>query len=90
MPPLITQEEALALGGLRDRSEIEALAERGGRARVERSTPDRPLEGEEGAGLWDRAAQPRHRGRSRVPPRPDGAPSRGAPRGDPSAAGWGD
>jgi biotin synthase len=36
MPPLITREEALRLGGLEDRAEIEALVERAWRARVER------------------------------------------------------
>src|SRR5438067_1509611 len=36
MPPLITPEEALRLGGLEDPAEIEALVERAGRARVER------------------------------------------------------
>jgi biotin synthase len=36
VPPLITREEALALGELEDRSEIEALIERAWRARVER------------------------------------------------------
>ena len=36
MPPLITYEEALALGELEDRSEIEALIDRAWRARVER------------------------------------------------------
>jgi biotin synthase len=36
MPPLITREEALRLGELEDRAEIEALVERAWRARVER------------------------------------------------------
>jgi biotin synthase len=36
MPPLITREEALRLGELDDRAEIEALVERAWRARVER------------------------------------------------------
>ena len=36
MPPLITPEEALALGELEDRAEIEALIERAWRERVER------------------------------------------------------
>jgi biotin synthase len=36
MPPLITREEALALGEIEDRTEIEALVERAWRARVER------------------------------------------------------
>ncbi|MBA3328389.1 MAG: biotin synthase BioB, partial [Solirubrobacterales bacterium] len=36
MPPLITREEALALGELEDRAAIEALIERAGQARVER------------------------------------------------------
>jgi biotin synthase len=36
MPPLITRDEALALGELTDPAEIEALVERGWRARVER------------------------------------------------------
>jgi len=36
MPPLITREEALRLGELEDRSEIEALIERAWRVRVER------------------------------------------------------
>ena len=36
MPPLITREEALALGELEDRTEIEALVERAWQARVER------------------------------------------------------
>ncbi|HEV2771402.1 MAG TPA: biotin synthase BioB [Thermoleophilaceae bacterium] len=36
MPPLITYEEALALGDVEDRAEIEALIERAWRARVER------------------------------------------------------
>jgi biotin synthase len=36
MPPLITREEALRLGELEDRREIEALVERAWRARVER------------------------------------------------------
>src|SRR5579872_1059475 len=35
MPPLITREEALALGQLNEPGEIEALVERGWRARVE-------------------------------------------------------
>jgi biotin synthase len=36
VPPLITQEEALRLGRIEDRAEIEALVERAWRARVER------------------------------------------------------
>src|SRR5438045_8828223 len=36
MPPLITREEALALGGLGDPADIEALVERAWQARVER------------------------------------------------------
>ncbi|MEA2141806.1 MAG: biotin synthase, partial [Solirubrobacteraceae bacterium] len=36
MAPLITREEALALGELEDRAEIEALVERAWQARVER------------------------------------------------------
>src|SRR5436309_10139475 len=36
MPPLITREEALALGGLGDPADIEALVERAWRARQER------------------------------------------------------
>jgi biotin synthase len=36
VPPLITEEEALRLGELEDRAEIEALIERAWRARVER------------------------------------------------------
>ena len=36
MPPLITREEALQLGVLRDPQEIEALVERAWAARVER------------------------------------------------------
>jgi biotin synthase len=36
MPPLITREEALRLGDLEDRAEIEALVERAWRARTER------------------------------------------------------
>jgi biotin synthase len=36
MPPLITREEALRLGELEDRAEIEALIERAWKARVER------------------------------------------------------
>jgi biotin synthase len=36
MPPLITREEALSLGGLEDRAEIAALVERAWRVRVER------------------------------------------------------
>jgi biotin synthase len=36
LPPLITYEEALALGELEDRAEIEALIERAWKARVER------------------------------------------------------
>src|SRR5918996_5237442 len=36
MPPLITREEALRLGELEDRAEIEALVERAWRVRVER------------------------------------------------------
>src|SRR5215203_644243 len=36
MPPLITREDALRLGELEDRAEIEALVERAWRARVER------------------------------------------------------
>ena len=36
MPPLITREEALELGELEDRAEIEALVERAWQARVER------------------------------------------------------
>ncbi len=36
MPPLITQEEALRLGEIEDRAEIEALIERAWRARIER------------------------------------------------------
>jgi len=36
MPPLITRAEALRLGGLTDRAEIEALVERAWNARVER------------------------------------------------------
>src|SRR5215203_456649 len=36
MPPLITREEALRLGELEDRAEIEALIERAWRARLER------------------------------------------------------
>src|SRR5437899_10047170 len=36
MPPLITREEALALGDLEDGAAIEALVERAWRARVER------------------------------------------------------
>ncbi len=36
MPPLITREEALALGALEDHAEIEALVERAWQARVER------------------------------------------------------
>ncbi|MBA2256071.1 MAG: biotin synthase BioB, partial [Thermoleophilaceae bacterium] len=36
MPPLITQEEALRLGEVEDRAEIEALIERAWQARVER------------------------------------------------------
>ena len=36
MPPLITQEEALRLGEIEDRAEIEALIDRAWRARVER------------------------------------------------------
>ena len=36
MPPLITREEALRLGELEDRAEIEALVERAWKARVER------------------------------------------------------
>src|SRR5579859_7547310 len=36
MPPLITREEALGLGELDDRAEIEALVQRAWRARVER------------------------------------------------------
>ncbi len=36
MPPLITYEEALALGEIEDRAEIEVLIERAWRARVER------------------------------------------------------
>jgi len=36
MPPLITREEALRLGEIEDRGEIEALIERAWRARVER------------------------------------------------------
>ena len=36
MPPLITYDEALALGEIQDRGEIEALVERAWRARVER------------------------------------------------------
>jgi biotin synthase len=36
MPPLITRAEALRLGALRDRTEIEALVERAWNARVER------------------------------------------------------
>src|ERR1700674_4430635 len=36
MPPLITREEALLLGELTERSEIEALIERAWQARVER------------------------------------------------------
>ncbi len=36
MPPLITQEEALRLGEVEDRAEIEALIERAWRARVDR------------------------------------------------------
>jgi biotin synthase len=36
MPPLISREEALALGRLTERAEIEALVERAWRARVER------------------------------------------------------
>ena len=36
MPPLITYEEALALGEIEDRAEIEALVERAFQARLER------------------------------------------------------
>ena len=36
MPPLITREEALALGELEDHGEIEALIQRAWEARVER------------------------------------------------------
>jgi biotin synthase len=36
MPPLITREEALTLGGIEDHREIEALVERAWQARVER------------------------------------------------------
>src|SRR5205807_823233 len=36
LPPLITQEEALALGELEDRAEIEALVDRAFRVRMER------------------------------------------------------
>ena len=36
MPPLITREEALSLGGLEDRAEIAALVERAWQVRVER------------------------------------------------------
>src|ERR1700737_3519575 len=36
MPPLITREEAVSLGDLEDRVEIEALVERAWQARVER------------------------------------------------------
>ncbi|TML33722.1 MAG: biotin synthase BioB [Actinobacteria bacterium] len=36
MPPLITQEEALALGEIEDRAEIEALVDRAFRVRMER------------------------------------------------------
>src|SRR3954465_4805331 len=36
MPPLITREEALALGEIEDHAEIEALVERAWRARTER------------------------------------------------------
>jgi biotin synthase len=36
MPPLITREEALALGAMTDRPGIEALIERAWQARVER------------------------------------------------------
>src|SRR5690349_8700544 len=37
MPPLITREEALALGEIEDHAEIEALVDRAWRARLERS-----------------------------------------------------
>src|SRR5438552_18672852 len=36
MPPLITREEALRLGQLEDRAQIEALVERAFRARLDR------------------------------------------------------
>jgi biotin synthase len=56
---------------------------------------DRLVDRREEAPLWDPATQLRHRRKSSVPPRPDGAPNTGMPevvhvKPEPAAAGWGD
>jgi biotin synthase len=56
---------------------------------------DRLVDRRDEAPLWDPATQLRHRRKSSVPPRPDGAPNTGMPevvhvKPEPAAAGWGD
>jgi biotin synthase len=47
-----------------------------------RTPVDELIEGQAGASLWNPATQLRHRRKTSVPPRPDGAPNRGQDRSE--------